>query len=236
MNLLYGLYPFFFCPFCCGFFCSGAIRNKQRIDLRTKSRYYTKKCIYISPRSSSRERHNDNDVSRSNVLSTKRQISMSAFKRNIFAFFLSRMNENRNNSFRRSSALVRTCTNCCPYDTKNLPHPLFNYSSIDELMMNQKTDTCCLSKLQVECHIQHPKKKRKRYQSSLSIKRSISSANQFIPHRKRKRFHSDDKSDTQISSPSSSTNASSLSEQSFSSNHSEKVYPHDHRSTSTIFE
>ena len=198
------------------------------------------KYIYISPRSSSRERHND--VSRSsNVLSIKRQISMSAFKRNIFAFFLSRMNENRNNSSKRSSALVRTCTNCCPYDAKNLPHPFFNYSSIDELMINQKTDTCCLSKLQVECHIQHPKKKRKRYQSSLNIKRSISSANQFIPHRKRKRFHSDDKSDTQISSPSlslssNSTNASSLSEQSFTSNHSEKVYPHGHRSTSTIFE
>ena len=137
------------------------------------------------------------------------------------------MNVNRNNSYlissHGSSALVRTCTNCCPFDRENLPHPFFNYSSM------KNSDACCLSKLQVECRIQRPKKKKKRHHSSLSIQRSISSSNP-----KRKKF---DDSHTNISSSSSnSTNISSRSEQSFSSNQSDQVDAPRHQSTSTIFE
>ena len=163
-------------------------------------------------------------------------------------------NENKNNSYlfssKESSAVLRTCTSCCPFDAKNLPHPQFNYSSSNQT----NADACCLSKLQVDCHIQCRKKKKKHkkmmknkgydsIQSVQSTKRSISSSNQLSPNMKRKKLgsstntnsHYIDNYDLQSSSTSSlstssTSDASYITQQSFSSN---RYY---NKSTSMIFE
>ena len=78
-------------------------------------------------------------------------------------------NENKNNSslFSSNKSLTnhRTCTSCCPYDAKNILHPKFNNfpshdTNVNENGLIKTSDTCCLSKLQVDCRIQCYKKKR----------------------------------------------------------------------------
>jgi hypothetical protein len=171
------------------------------------------------------------------------------------------MNENRNSSYlissQRSSAALRTCTSCCPFDIKNLPHPQFNYSSVNQLVTKENgiitnADACCLSKLQVDCRIQCQKKKKKkktkRYDSrhsSQSTKRSISSSSQLSPNQKRKKFDSSTNTnshyphnydyDTQTSSSSFSiSNESEITERSYSSDESKREYRYN-KSASTIF-
>jgi hypothetical protein len=159
------------------------------------------------------------------------------------------MNENRKNSSSKgSTGVLRTCTACCPFDTKNIPHPYFNYSSMNRTDI-QGNDACCLSKLQVDCRIQCPKKKKKKnkqYYSSQSIQRSISSSSssQLSPNPKRKKISStnstkgnyifNDDFDTQTSSSSSSN--TNTSEQSLSSNQSKKNSKYHQKSASTIFQ
>ena len=168
------------------------------------------------------------------------------------------MNENRNNSYlissQGSSTVLRACTPCCPFDAKNLPHPYFNYSSINRTDMQgngiiHNSEMCCLSKLQVDCHIQRPKRKKKSKKNkrlaSRRLKRSISSSSRLSPNGKRKQFNSNiktngyftsnDSSDSQISSSSLSTlSNSNISDQSFSSNQSSNKYRYDQKSTSMI--
>jgi len=178
------------------------------------------------------------------------------------------MNEYRNNSYlipsKRPSTTLRTCTSCCPFDAKNLLHPQFNYSSANQKDIKENgiitnSDACCLSKLQVDCHIQcHKKKKKKKYEkmmktkrydsihSSQSTKRSISSSSQLSPNQKRKKFSSSTNinshythnydCDSQTSSSLSTSNESEITEQSYSSNESIREYRYNNKSASTIFE
>ena len=91
----------------------------------------------------------------------------------------------------------RTCTPCCPFDTRNLPHPQYPSTAIlpSETVNNE---ACCLSKLRVNCRIRCEKKKRKwakdkRYDSthsSPSVKRSLSSSSATSEKRKRNRIRS----------------------------------------------
>jgi len=181
------------------------------------------------------------------------------------------MNEYRNNSYlipsKRPSTTLRTCTSCCPFDAKNLLHPQFNYSSANQKDIKENgiitnSDACCLSTLQVDCHIQCPKKKKKkkyekmmknkRYDSvhsSQNTKRSISSSSQLSPNQKRKKFSSSTNvnshythnydCDSQTSSSlstSSNTDGSEITEQSYSSYEWKREDRHYNKSASTIFE
>jgi hypothetical protein len=168
--------------------------------------------------------------------------------------FNEKMNiNNKTNSPKNSFTAIRTCTSCCPYDAKNVPHPQLNYFSANQIDTNvneitSNSNACCLSKLRVDCRVQCHKKKNKRYDSihsSRSTKRSIASSSSLLsPHRKRKKFGSSTNTnshnydfDTQTSSSLSlSTSESEVSQQSFSSNESEKQYRHYNKSASTIFE
>jgi hypothetical protein len=136
---------------------------------------------------------------------------------------------NKNNSF-SSPPVLRTCTSCCPFDAKSLPHPQLNYSSnLNNGITTTNLDACCLSKLQVDCRIKcRKKKKKKRYDSiysSLNTKRSISSSSQLSNHRKRKKFgsgtntnsHYDFDDNTETSSTLSTSSNSEITQQSFSS-------------------
>ncbi len=153
------------------------------------------------------------------------------------------MNENRNNSYlfssKKSTPALRTCTSCCPFDTQNLPHPQFNYSSIKQIDMNgnriiTNTDACCLTKLQVDCRIQCQKKKKKhkknkRYDSihsSLSTKRSISSSSSSSIQQRKKFTNTNSHF---IHTYDSQTSSSA------SSNTNESRYTDHHKSMSTIF-
>ena len=136
------------------------------------------------------------------------------------------MNENRKNS---SIGVLQTCTSCCPFDAKKIPHPYFNARTVD---------ACCLSKLQVDCRIQCPKKKKKKNKqyssaSSLSIQ-SVSSASS--PNPKRKKISSND-FDSQTSSLSLSVPSNTnVSQQSVFSNQSKKNLKYYQKSASTIFQ
>jgi hypothetical protein len=164
-------------------------------------------------------------------------------------------------SSKESSAVLRTCTSCCPFDAKNLRHPQFNYSSSNQTNSKENgmitnSDACCLSKLQVDCHIQCRKKKKKhkkkkRYNSIHSVqstKRSISSSSQLSPNIKRKKFGSSTNTnshyiqnydfDSQTSSSSSlstssTSDESEITQQSFSSNRSKHEYRYYNKSAST---
>jgi hypothetical protein len=146
---------------------------------------------------------------------------------------------------------LRTCTSCCPFNAKNLLHPQFNQIDIKENGIITNSDACCLSKLQVDCHIQcHKKKKKKmktkRYDSiysSQSTKRSISSSSQLSPNQKRKKFSSSTNINSHYthnydcdSQTSSSLSESEITEQSYSSNESIREYRYNNKSASTIFE
>lgn len=144
------------------------------------------------------------------------------------------MNENNIHS-----KAFRTCTPCCPFDMENLPHPRMDLSSMNMFDMQQlngtvrNSDVCCLSRLQVDCRIQCPKKKKKSKKnkrlnsthSYLNTKRSISSAksvnNDF-----------DASSSSSLSVSSLNTTASNLSQQSYSSNKSNKKSTYQNKSSS----
>ena len=117
---------------------------------------------------------------------------------------------NKSNSYllssKGSSAAFRTCTPCCPFDTKNLPHPQINQSNTNVNEITSNSDACCLSKLQVDCRIQRHKKKNKRYDSIHSFRST-----------KRNRFGSNSHymHNYDLTSSSSSSNESEQSEREY---------------------
>ncbi|CAF3954181.1 unnamed protein product [Rotaria magnacalcarata] len=183
---------------------------------------------------------------------------------------MSWFNKNKNNSslFFSNKPLTnhRTCTSCCPYDAENLLHPKFNNflshdTDVKENGFKKNSDTCCLSKLQVDCRIQCYKKKKNHEKmmntkiydsinSTPNIKRSISSSSGRLSSiQKRKRFDSttntnshyirnydfDDQASSSSLSTLSNINESEITEQTFSSVESEKKLKYNYKSASTIF-
>jgi hypothetical protein len=134
------------------------------------------------------------------------------------------MNENRKNSYLISSKeSIGACTSCCPFDAKNIAHPYLNYyPSMNRTGIMNNSDACCLSKLQVDCRIQCPKKKKKKKTKQYYSSQSISSAsNQLSPNPKRKKISSTNSNDSQTSSSSLSISSNTnTSEQSLFSKNS----------------
>lgn len=82
-----------------------------------------------------------------------------------------------NGIFRSKSSSMdpSVCTPCCPFDTNGFPHPRFSPHNPTSI------DSCCLSRMRVNCRIRYPKKKRKVFKTSRqsSIRSSPSSNRSF---------------------------------------------------------
>ena len=124
-----------------------------------------------------------------------------------------------------ASKAFRTCTPCCPFDTNNLPHPHIDIQQQKGAIVN--SDVCCLSRLQVDCRIQYPKKKK------LKKKKRLNSIHSYLSV-KRKKFDSSPSSSTSLSVSSLNTTSSNLSQQSNSSNGSKRKFTYQNKSFSTI--
>ena len=112
--------------------------------------------------------------------------------------------ESRNFCPESSSLPVHSCTPCCPFDSKNLIHPRFSPSFLNETRFFtgsdrlRTTENCCLSKLRVNCRIECQDKRRKYLKKSglnsirpsLNPKRVWSNSSEIDRSRKRNRTSS----------------------------------------------